>query len=152
MGRFLRIVRDSFEEETKALHRKAKPNGRGRLNDAANSIQLARYEWAYAYLIRRALVLSDFNCKFEFEDFYPGNTKSADLVIHIRRRDQKPCKAIIEIKGAGSEHGWDSVADDALKVLRSDSDRRFLLVFPMRAWPAEHDSPADCPALHEGIL
>jgi hypothetical protein len=63
MRRFLKIVRDSFEEETNALRRKAKANGRGRLNASANSIQLACDEWAYAYLIRRALVLNDFDCK-----------------------------------------------------------------------------------------
>jgi hypothetical protein len=152
MRRFLKIVRDSFEAETNALHRKANPDPKGRLNPSANSIQLASNELAYAYLVRRALVLGGFDCLFEFEKQYPGSDEKADLVIHIPQRNRESCRAVVEIKWANSKKGWDCIEKDALKVLRADYDRKFLLVFPMRVWPEDRESPTDCMPIREDIL
>jgi hypothetical protein len=152
MRQFLRTVRVGFERETRALHRMAGSNGRSPLNHSANSIQLASSELAYAYLVRRALVMGRFDCPFEFEKPYLGSDAKADLVLHIPLRDQKFCQAAIEIKWLHSENGWRCIADDARKVLRSSCGRKFLLVFPMRAWPTEHDSPTNSPPICAGLL
>jgi hypothetical protein len=149
MRSFLTIAKKGLEEETRILHRKV--NGRRKWRRFADSIQMAELEVIYAYLIRRALVLGDFKYDFNFEEKYPDNGKKADLVL---RPDPKKddFRVVIEIKWANSEKGWGCIEADARKVLRSDYDRRFLLLFPARVWPVDRDSSTDCPSISQDIL
>jgi hypothetical protein len=136
MGQFLTIVRDSFEMEIRALQGKAWPNRKVQDNPAANYIPFASLEITYACLIRRALVLSDFNCDFRFEMRYPDSNEYADLVLYIPD-GRRVLKVVVEIKWIHTRKDWGCVAMDGRKVLRGDFDRRFLLVFPVYDWTNE---------------
>jgi hypothetical protein len=146
---FLTIVRDAFEGEDRRLKTKAPHGGQPHVNPlhpTANSIRLAETELAYAYIIRRSLVLGRFPCPFDFEGRYKNSAAHVDLLIKIP--DENGCKCAIEIKWVNRRY-FEGLHSDATKLISEMKSgkpqwrRWFILAFPMVDWDEKKEPARD---------
>ncbi len=139
VNNFLRIVRKGLEEEDRRLRDGPR---RAKVADglSARSICLADREVAYAYLVRRSIVLGGFAHEFDFEKSYPHSRKKADLVLYLGEKGSRRKKRTIgiEMKWVAKDK-WEAVLKDAEKLAKGQFDNRFLFLFPAAEWPNDND-------------
>jgi hypothetical protein len=129
LAEFMQAIVKGFKQEDLLLY-KAHRN----INPSARTLRLAESELAYAYLVRRSLVLEESSYNFEFEKHYRqahGN-QYVDLVL---LGPDRTCELGIEIKWVQKECVFPELISDAEKLLAIPAlTRRFLLCFPLTIW------------------